>query len=351
MEREIFVNLGKNSYYIHIEKGLIGSLGEEIKKVYPAGKVFIVTDQNVDQRYGSSVSESLRQSGFPVWKYAIPPGEESKNLRAAETIYGELLSAHITRNDLIIALGGGVVGDLCGFAASTFLRGVSYVQIPTTLLAQVDSSVGGKVAVDLPQGKNLVGSFYQPKAVYIDPSVLDTLPGKYFRDGMGEVIKCGCIRDESFLSLLESLMGRERVMERIEDIVWRCCDLKRQIVEADEQDKGNRMILNFGHTLGHAIETLSGYSGFSHGEGVSIGMYEITRISEHMGLTEPGVSGRIKKILEIYGLPYRLPDMDKEELLKSIGNDKKNLGSDLNVILLEKAGKAFIYQTDVGFFR
>lgn len=237
---------------------------------------------------------------------------------------------------MIITLGGGVIGDLGGFAASTFLRGVDFVQMPTSLLAQVDSSVGGKVAVDLERGKNLVGSFYHPKLVLIDPNVLETLSERFFRDGMAEVIKYGCIKDKEFFYFLKSLKNKEEVMNNIEKVIHKCCFIKKCVVENDEKDTGERMLLNFGHTLGHAIETYYNFKKFTHGEAVAIGMYEISKIAENKGLTNQGVSEEIKDILIQYNLPYEVEIEESSEILDTIALDKKNIDNVLKVVLLKR---------------
>ena len=349
--RELLVNLGENSYKIEIEKGIIKDIPRRIRKIFNGEKIFIITDKNVDKYYGDIVLNSLKKDGFNVAKYCIEPGEESKSFDTLLEIYDKLLDFKLTRKDLIITLGGGVIGDLGGFVAATFLRGVSFVQIPTSLLAQVDSSVGGKVAVDLPRGKNLVGSFYQPKGVLIDPNVLETLDEKFYKDGMGEVIKYGCIKDKALFNLLNTLNSRDEVMEHVEDIIYTCCNIKREIVERDEKDTGDRMILNFGHTLGHAIEKYFGFSKFTHGEGVAIGMYLITKLCEEKGLVKEKYSEDIKEILVRYGLPYEVDLKDKDTIIEAISLDKKNMGSRLKVIIMQEIGNAKIYDTTVEFFR
>lgn len=351
MGRNLYVDLGENSYNISIEKGMLSRLGDEVKKFYNGEKVFIITDENVNKYYGEKVEESLKKAGFNTRKLVLKAGEETKSFNTLPIIYNELLDFKLTRKELIITLGGGVIGDLGGFAASSFLRGVPFIQVPTSLLAQVDSSVGGKVAVDLPKGKNLVGSFYQPKAVFIDPEVLNTLPEKFYKDGMGEVIKYGCIKDKDLFDKLYSLKNREEVMEHIEEIVYTCCDIKRIVVEKDEKDLGERMLLNFGHTLGHAIETFYNYKGYSHGEAVSVGMYNITLKSEKLGMTDEGTAERIKNILINYGLPYEMNIDDNEAIVNTIALDKKNLGSVLKIILIKSIGNSIIYSTNPGFFK
>lgn len=347
---ELKVDLKDRSYPIIIEKGLINRVSEEIRKVYKGKKIFVITDDNVNKYYGGKISEELKSNDFEVKLLALKPGEETKNFNTLPIVYNELLDFNLTRSDLIIALGGGVIGDLAGFVASTYLRGVDFVQIPTSLLAQVDSSVGGKVAVDLDRGKNLVGSFYHPKCVLIDPEVLNTLDNRFFIDGMAEVIKYGCIKDKQFFDYLEKMENNQQLINNMEVVIHKCCDIKRQVVENDEKDKGERMLLNFGHTLGHAIEQYYNYTKYSHGEGVAIGMYVISKVSEEKGLTKKGTSQRIKDILVKYNLPYEV-DVNIEETLEAINLDKKKLGNDLNVIILKEIGNSEIYKTTAEFFK
>lgn len=347
---QLKVDLKDRSYPIIIEKGLINRVSKEIIKVYKGKKIFIITDDNVNKYYGGKISEELKHNDFEVKLLSLKPGEETKNFNTLPMIYNELLDFNLTRSDLIIALGGGVIGDLAGFVASTYLRGVDFIQIPTSLLAQVDSSVGGKVAVDLERGKNLVGSFYHPKCVLIDPEVLNTLDNRFFIDGMAEVIKYGCIKDKQFFDYIEKMENKKQLINSMELIIHKCCDIKRQVVENDEKDKGERMLLNFGHTLGHAIEQYYNYTKYSHGEGVAIGMYAISKISEEKGLTKKGTSQRIKDILVKYNLPYEL-DINIEEILEAINLDKKKLGNNLNVIILNEIGSSKVYKTTAEFFK
>lgn len=337
------VDLPKNSYPIIIEKGLLNRLNEEIKKIYANEKIAIITDKNIEGLYGDRIRKELEED-FQIKMIVIDPGEKSKSLEVLEGVYNELLDFQITRGDLIIALGGGVIGDLAGFAASSLLRGIPYIQIPTSLLAQIDSSVGGKVAVNLPQGKNLVGSFYQPKAVFVDPELLSTLDKRYFYDGMGEVIKYACILDKE---LFEDLLRftEEELFQNIEMIIFKCCQIKKDIVVRDELDTGERMVLNFGHTLGHVIEKQYKYEKYTHGEAVAMGMYNITKRSENMGISKKGTSNLIKKILSKYHLPYEMPPIDKEVIFETIGLDKKNKGQYINLILIKDIGEVYIEKT------
>ena len=345
---ELIVDLKERSYPIIIEKGLIDKISEKVKNVYKGKKIFILTDENVNKYYGKKVVSALSEY-FDVKLVSLKAGEETKNFNTLPMVYNELLDFNLTRSDLIITLGGGVIGDLGGFLASSYLRGIDFIQVPTSLLAQVDSSVGGKVAVDLERGKNLVGSFYHPKAVLIDPEVLNTLDNRFFIDGMAEVIKYGCIKDKMFFEFLYEMENNSDVIDNMERVIHKCCDIKRIVVESDEKDKGERMLLNFGHTLGHAIEQYYNYTKYTHGEAVAIGMYEITKISEAKGLTVKGTAERIKEILIKYNLPYKM-DVNIEEILDTINLDKKKLGKSLNLIILKEIGNSEIYKTTTEFF-
>lgn len=344
---KLTVNLGENSYPIFIENGIIKKSGEHISQIFSGQKIMIVSDDNVFPLYGQQVMDSLKD--YECHSLVLPHGEPTKNFQSLPKIYTAMLDAKLTRSDLVIALGGGVIGDLAGFAAASYLRGIKLVQIPTSLLAQVDSSVGGKVAVDLPQGKNLVGAFYQPKMVLIDPDVLNTLPEHFIKDGMGEVIKYGCIKDSALFDRLCAHSSFEDLKPELPEIIARCVDIKRIVVEADQFDTGERMLLNFGHTLAHTIEQYYNYERESHGEAVGIGMYQITLMAEEKGLTGSGCADQIKKALDIYGLPSScgLPVTD---LTKAITLDKKNLNGKLNVVLLKELGSSYVYPTDISFF-
>ena len=345
---ELIVDLKERSYPIIIEKGLIDKISGKVKNVYKGKKIFILTDENVNKYYGKKVVSALSEY-FDVKLVSLKAGEETKNFNTLPMVYNELLDFNLTRSDLIITLGGGVIGDLGGFVASSYLRGIDFIQVPTSLLAQVDSSVGGKVAVDLERGKNLVGSFYHPKAVLIDPEVLNTLDNRFFIDGMAEVIKYGCIKDKMFFEFLYEMENNSDVIDNMERVIHKCCDIKRIVVESDEKDKGERMLLNFGHTLGHAIEQYYNYTKYTHGEAVAIGMYEITKISEAKGLTVKGTAERIKEILIKYNLQYKM-DVNIEEILDTINLDKKKLGKSLNLIILKEIGNSEIYKTTTEFF-
>lgn len=346
---KLTVDLGPNSYPIHIENGILAKTGELVSEVFSGKKIMIVSDDNVFPLYGEIITKALSDSGFECHSFVLPHGEPTKSFQSLPKIYEALLNAKLTRSDLLIALGGGVIGDLAGFAASSYLRGIKFVQIPTSLLAQVDSSVGGKVAVDLPQGKNLVGAFYHPKAVIIDPDVLNTLPDHFISDGMGEVIKYGCIKDKELFELLCRHTSFDDLKPKLTQIIARCVDIKRIVVEADQFDLGERILLNFGHTLAHTIEQHFHYERESHGEAVGIGMYQITKIAEEKGLTTSECAEQIKKALEIYKLPDN-SNLPIDVLTDAISLDKKNLNNHLNVVLLHNIGDSYVYPTDVSFF-
>ena len=349
----ITVPLGARTYPVHIERGLLSRLGPMLREAMGERVVLIVTDDNVAPLYLERVQASLRGAGFTAHAAILPHGESTKCLDRLMDLYNRLCDHGLTRKDAILALGGGVIGDLAGLAAATYLRGIHFIQAPTTLLAQVDSSVGGKVAVDLPQGKNLVGAFYQPEAVFCDPDTLRTLTDEYWRDGLGEVIKYGCIGDETLFELLESCApgGREALMGEIDTILTRCIQAKADVVAQDERDTGLRMTLNFGHTVAHAVETCQHYEGMRHGEAVALGMRVITRLSEGKGMTDPGTADRLDKLLRALGMPMALPDIPEADLLAAIGHDKKNAGRVLRAVVLKRIGQCFIHETDAEFFQ
>ncbi len=335
------------SYDIAISRGILARCGEEIRKIYQGKEIAVVTDSNVGPLYAKTVLDSLKGAGFSVKSVSFPAGEQSKNMDALVQLYDGLLTPYpfpMTRGGLIVALGGGVTGDMAGFAAATLFRGVPFVQIPTTLLSQVDSSVGGKVAVDLKQGKNLAGAFYQPKAVLIDPDTLNSLPDRVFFDGMAEVVKYGFIGDRGLLELLESCAGRKELSEKIEEIIFRSCDQKRRVVEADEQDTGGRMVLNFGHTLGHAYEKLGNYSRYMHGEAVSCGMVSILKMGEAHGLTKPGAAKRAETLLARWGLPVKAEEIPANLLGETLAYDKKGSGGDITAVFCKEPGEALLHK-------
>lgn len=345
--KTIDVKLMSSSYQIFIERGILKNIGEKIKEIYHGNKIAIITDENVDGFYGEIIEQQLEKEGFSLVKIAMKPGEKTKTMESLQFLYDKLLDFGINRGSLIIALGGGVIGDLSGFCAATLMRGISYIQIPTSLLAQIDSSIGGKVAVNHQKGKNLIGSFYHPKAVFIDPDVLFTLDKRHFCDGMGEVIKYGLIKDKELYEMLVKLEGYDDFMRHADEIIYRCCSIKRDVVEKDDRDMNLRMILNFGHTLGHAIEKVKNYEGITHGEAIAVGMYNITLASEKMGITSIGTSEKIKHILEKFQLPYLL-DEDRGDIERAILMDKKNMNDKISLIFIPDIGESIIRKIPSG---
>ena len=321
-------------YDVLIERGILAKCGDIIKDLIHGSSCAVITDDHVDSLYGQTVTEALETAGFRTVKFVFPHGESSKCAETLMKIWSFLCQNDITRADCLIALGGGVVGDITGFAAATFLRGLHYVQIPTSLLAQVDSSVGGKTAIDLPEGKNLVGAFNQPDVVLCDPDVLRTLPREFLIDGMGEVIKYGMIADARLFDLL-CACDLSNVQEHFDEIIPACVSIKRDVVAGDEFDTGRRMILNFGHTLGHAIEAHYHYETYTHGCAVGAGMCLMTQY------TNPDAYGPLKACCERYALPTSV-DAPMSALLPLCGHDKKRLGGDLRYITCEPIGTAHI---------
>ncbi len=341
--KTLTVDLPGRAYEIRIGQGLLGSAGEAVRAALPqVEKLALVTDSTVGELYGARVEASLLSAGFSVRLITVPAGEPSKSLEMLSYLYDAFTSFGLTRTDAVVALGGGVVGDLAGFAAATILRGVSLIQLPTTLLAQVDSSVGGKVAIDLPAGKNLAGTFWQPRLVLMDTLLLGTLTDADFSCGMAEVIKYGCIADEEFFSLLEQRPSRQELMGEIESVLYTCCNIKRKVVVQDERDSGVRMLLNFGHTLGHAYEKAGNYRRWTHGQAVSAGMVKAAELGAELGITPPDVAPRLAVLLGCFGLPVAI-DCSPEDYAAAISLDKKGAGEKVSLILLERLGNAIAY--------
>ncbi len=317
---------------IYIGDGIFADTAKHIAEKFHPAKIHIVTDSNVAPLY---LDQLRAQFPMTVSSTVIPAGEEHKTLDTVAGIYNDLCTAGLTRSDLLIALGGGVVGDITGFAAATYLRGISVCQIPTTLLSQVDSSVGGKCGVDLPQGKNLVGAFYQPELVIIDTAILNTLPERIFCDGMAEVIKYGCISNAKILDLVSAPDFRQKM----EQIVYECVRIKRDVVQQDEHDNGLRMILNFGHTIGHAAEKLGNFVDLTHGQGVAVGMVAAAKLNAMLGGND--FTQKITEICRMHQLPTELP-YAREDIYKSLLSDKKLRADTMNFILVNELGKAEI---------
>ncbi len=342
--KKITVNVNP-AYDIYVGAGILEKCGEIIAPLTSGKKVVIVTDDIVDKLYADTVKKSLKGAGFTTKRYVFKNGEASKNHDTLIELYDALSEWEITRKDIIIALGGGVVGDLTGFCAATYLRGIDYVQIPTTLLAQTDSSVGGKTAVDIKGGKNLVGAFKQPLCVIADTDTLKTLPQDIFEDGMGEVIKYGMIKSKT---LFDDVKNKD-INVILEDVITECINIKREVVEIDEFDTGLRMILNYGHTLGHSIEKYYNFTGIFHGKAVAIGMCLIARICEKCGLSSGEVTNSLVECLEKYNLPTKT-DVPVAELLKGCLSDKKRESELINIIICKEIGQSEIMKMEITKF-
>lgn len=329
-------------YDVLIERGLMEDAGEMLKQTLGRTcKAAILTDDTVDQLYGQQVEYALRQSGFDVCRFAIPHGEENKTLSVWATMLEFLASHQLTRSDAIVALGGGMVGDMTGFAAASYLRGIPFMQIPTTLLAMVDSSVGGKTGLNLGAGKNLAGAFYQPVRVLCDPDALWMLKPEQLADGVAEVIKYGVLGDPALFELVSGGHWHDQMLSVIET----CVRAKAQLVQADERDTGERQLLNLGHTLGHAIEKCSHYT-LSHGHAVAVGMVYAARIAEKMGLCEPGLTAKIIDCLEANHLPVSAL-YSADELYAVAISDKKRLGNSITFVLPEKIGSCRLVKMEL----
>ena len=341
--KKLKVRLNSHSYEIHIGSGGLRHTGHQLKEKGFAGKVIIITNPVVKKLYGNALKQGLTGDGFEVIFLEVPDGEEQKSLETAGRLYHELSSHYAERTTPILALGGGVIGDLAGFVAATYLRGVPLVQIPTTLLAQVDSSIGGKVAVNHGQLKNNIGAFYQPRLVITDIDTLKTLPAKELANGLTEVIKSAVIRDKGFFAYLEMNLDRIKSLEAkvLEEIVFQSARIKAEVVEKDEKDVGLRSILNYGHTIGHAIESASDFK-MEHGEAVAIGMLAAGRISNQMGILDQKELDRLKCVIEKVGLPTEMPSLESKRLIQAMEHDKKVLGGKIRFVLPKSIGTVFI---------
>lgn len=336
------VSASNGAYEIRFGTGLLQNAGSHMAG-HAGRRAAIVTDSTVGPLYAAKVAGSLQKAGIEPRVFAVPSGENSKCMDCLNFLYSAFCDMGLTRTDCVVALGGGVVGDLAGFAAATFLRGVGLVQMPTTLLAQVDSSVGGKVAVNLPEGKNLVGAFYQPELVLCDSGTLSTLPERERLAGLAEVVKYGAIRRPSIFEELNPI--------HYENIAHECCAVKGSYVEQDPFDKGARMELNFGHTLGHAIEKTAGYGVYLHGEGVAMGMAAACRWGEALGITPAGTGRELEGIMARLGLPTRTPaDLEAGELFAAMAGDKKRAGGEIRLVLLRSLGDACVHTMELRDF-
>ena len=341
--RTLTVGLGERSYPIHIGPGLLAR-PELFEPHLGSRRAAVVTNEVVAPLYADAVERSLAACGTRSFRVVIPDGEAEKRWETLDRVYGELLRAQADRKTVIVALGGGVVGDLAGFAAATYQRGVDFIQVPTTLLAQVDSSVGGKTAVNHALGKNMIGAFHQPLAVIADTATLGTLPDRELAAGLAEVIKYGAIRDLAFFEWLEANVDRlrERDAGALAYAIGRSCEIKADIVALDEREAGPRALLNLGHTFGHAIETLEGYGAWLHGEAVAAGMVMAARLSQRLGRMPAADARRLEALVRRAGLPAEPPALAVGDWLDAMGRDKKNEAGRITLVLLDRLGVAAI---------
>ena len=342
--RIVRVELGKDSYDIIIGRGLGAALADFVRSKKYSKKALVVTDSNVGPLYADAVCGRLREAGLEPIVHTFPAGESSKTMAVAEEIYTRIIEHGLDRKSPVFALGGGVVGDLAGFVASTYMRGVPFVQLPTSLLAQVDSSVGGKVAVDHPLGKNLIGCFYQPDAVFIDLDLMETLPKREIATGLGEIVKYGIIYDENFFAFLEE--HPDDVLALAPDatvhMIARSCEIKAAVVSEDEKEAGLRRILNFGHTMAHAIEQETGYVRYNHGEAVAIGMCGAMDISRRLHLVDEATVTRAQNLIERLGLPTKAEGCTVDAMYAGIFHDKKTVNGKVNWVLADRIGHTIV---------
>ena len=341
--RQVDVALGSRGYPVYIGSGLLAQTGSYLRERGFAGRLVVITDTAVNKLYGAMLGRALEADEFQVSTLEVPPGEEQKSLESAGRLYRELTAVNAERTMPVLALGGGVVGDLAGFVAATYQRGVPLVQLPTTLLAQVDSSVGGKVAVDHGQLKNMIGAFYQPAMVIADTGTLQSLPDEELKNGLAEVIKSAAIRDSAFFSFLEENVAKINSLDAdvLEEIVYRSVSIKAEVVAEDELDMGLRNILNYGHTIGHAVESAAGFK-IKHGQAVAIGMVAAARIAARLRMLNESEVKRLLELLSRSGLPTGVPDLEVEKVMHSMQHDKKVRAGRVKFILLESLGKATV---------
>ncbi len=341
---KLLVSLGERSYTIQIGDGQLSELGAMCRELVLGSTAAIVTNPTVGRLYADTVRESLVKAGYETHLVEIPDGEFHKNSQTLNGIYDALLESGLSRDSFLVALGGGVVGDITGFAASTFLRGVPFVQVPTTLLAQVDSSVGGKTGINHPLGKNLIGAFYQPSLVLVDTATLITLPEREYVSGLAEVLKYGVVCDGAFFKFIAD--HRERLQKRdkdcLQDIIKISCALKASVVERDEREGGYRAVLNYGHTFAHAVERLTRYSDFLHGEAVAIGMVQAAKLSELKGYADREDTTKIVNLIKLFGLPVELVPFTRDEYYQALLKDKKKRAQGINFVFNKGIGGSVI---------
>ncbi len=342
MSCDIHVELGERSYPIYIGSGVLDQLGSRCSEVGLKGCCLVISDVRVAAHYAAAALQALESAGFEPALATVPAGEPAKSNAQLMKLYSACIKAGLDRRAFIVALGGGVTGDLAGYAAASFLRGIPFVQVPTSLLAMVDSAIGGKTGINLPEGKNMVGAFHQPALVLADLQTLATLPAREYRSGMAEVVKYGMIRDAALFGLIESRradLRLEKDADLLAEMVGRCCKIKAEVVTNDEREDGLRAILNFGHTMGHAVENAVGYGGeFTHGEAVSIGMVYAAHISVEQSGLSPAESGRMEALLTAWGLPTSAPGITWEPLCRAMAVDKKAVNGEPRFVLASAVG-------------
>lgn len=338
------VSLGDRSYEILIQPGILSQIGHVLQGIGCSGRVAIVTNPVVEKLYGRVVRRALTQAGFSPFLIMVPDGEQAKTVPWLAKILDALVAQRVERQDTILALGGGVTGDVAGFAASVYLRGIPFVQVPTTLVAQVDSSVGGKTGVNHPHGKNLIGAFYQPRMVVIDPHVLHTLATRQWIAGLAEVIKYGMIADKQFFQYLEQHVEglRTRAEDVIPHVIQRCCEIKAEVVAGDERESGRRRILNYGHTVGHALEAWGRYKKWIHGEAVGLGMVQEASIAEYLGLCSKHVVECQDDLIKRVGLPSTMPQLKFTDLWQAMQHDKKVIKGHIHCVLPQRIGEVCV---------
>jgi len=342
------VDLGPRSYRILVGPGALAEIGPELSRLGAGRRVALVSDTGVMAQHGATVSKALAVAGFKVTEVSVPAGEAAKSLDTARLLWDAFVEARLDRSSTTVALGGGSVGDVAGFAAATYMRGMNFVTAPTTLLAQVDASAGGKTAIDHPRAKNLIGAFHQPRGVFVDPAVLATLSAREYRSGLAEVIKHGIVLDAAYFAELEQSAGAllARDLDAVTRAVAGSCRIKASVIERDERDAELRNVLNYGHTIGHALEAATGFTRWTHGEAVALGIAVEAHLAERIGVAGPATVQRQVRLLEAVGLPVRGTGVDPVAVLEAMGRDKKARDGKLPIVLAPEIG-AFRLTTDV----
>ncbi|PYO16671.1 MAG: 3-dehydroquinate synthase [Candidatus Rokuibacteriota bacterium] len=340
MQMIVDVNLGSRSYRIVVASGALQSVGERLRELRLGSRAALVSDGAIMRLYGKTVVASLESAGFTVTTIDVPEGEAAKTLAVAEHCWDRLLTAGLDRTSTVLALGGGAVGDVAGFAAATYMRGINFIQLPTTVLAQVDASIGGKTAIDHPLGKNMIGAFHQPRLVVVDPAVARTLPEREFRSGLAEIVKHGIVLDADYFAELERDLAplAARDLGVLERIIGGSCRLKASVVERDEREAELRHVLNYGHTIGHALEAATGYTRYAHGEAVSLGIVAEARLARRLGIADDETTTRQERMLETLGLPVRAPSIDVEPIVSAMARDKKAKDGRVPFVLAPRIG-------------